>query len=82
MIRLGDMITRSARQYGGSPALTCGSQRLTWRDVETRAWRMARALADRGVEVGDRVAYYGVNSSRFFLKCIMCHHGLAQSLCH
>ncbi len=66
MIRLGDMITRSARQYGSAPALTCGSQRLTWRDVETRAWRMARALADLGVEVGDRVAYYGVNSSRFF----------------
>lgn len=66
MIQLGRLITRAARHSGHLPALTCGSTTLTWRQVETRVWRMARILLKLGVERGDRVAFYGVNSHRYF----------------
>lgn len=66
MIRLGDMITRAARMAGDAPALTCGAHALTWRQVETRCWRVARALRDMGTAPGDRVAYLGLNSHRYF----------------
>ena len=66
MIQLGRLITRAARHSGHLPALTCGATTLTWRQVETRVWRMARALLALGVTNGDRVAYLGVNSHRYF----------------
>ena len=66
MVRLGDMITRAARRAGSSPALTSGDVTLTWRQVETRTWRLARALRGLGVTAGDRVAYLGLNSHRYF----------------
>ncbi|EKE43237.1 acyl-CoA synthase [Oceaniovalibus guishaninsula JLT2003] len=66
MIRLGDLISRAARHTGSLPSVTCGTRSLTWRQLETRIWRMARALSDLGVATGDRVAYLGVNSHRYF----------------
>jgi len=66
VIQLGRLITRAARHSGHLPSLTCGATTLTWRQVETRVWRMARALAALGVAKGDRVAYLGVNSHRYF----------------
>lgn len=66
MIQLGRLISRAARHSGHLPALTCGAHRLTWREVETRVWRIARALAAHGVEKGDRVAFLGANSHRYF----------------
>lgn len=66
MIQLGRLITRAARHSGDLPALTCGAVRLTWRQMETRVWRMARAMTELGVTTGDRVAYLGVNSHRYF----------------
>ena len=66
MIQLGRLITRAARHSGHLPALTSGTNCFTWRQVETRVWRIARALRARGVKQGDRVAYLGVNSIRYF----------------
>ncbi|MGB1215659.1 MAG: AMP-binding protein [Pikeienuella sp.] len=66
MIQLGRLISRAARHSGDYPALTCGAHRLTWRQVETRVWRIARALSARGLGKGDRVAFLGVNSHRYF----------------
>lgn len=66
MIQLGRLISRAARHSGHLPALTCGDATITWRDMENRVWRMARALRERGVQQGDRVAYLGVNSHRYF----------------
>jgi len=66
VIRLGDMVTRAARRSGERPALTSGSTVLTWRAVETRIWRAARGLAALGIAPGDRVAFLGHNSHRYF----------------
>ncbi|HEU5158203.1 MAG TPA: AMP-binding protein [Streptosporangiaceae bacterium] len=41
---------------GDHPAALQGSTRRTWRELDERAARLARYLADAGVEPGDRVA--------------------------
>ena len=49
-------IERSANVYPGHIALIYGSRRQTWRDTYARCRRLASALVQRGVGVGDRVA--------------------------
>jgi fatty-acyl-CoA synthase len=49
-------IERSANVYPGHIALIYGSRRQTWRDTYARCRRLASALVQRGVGVGDTVA--------------------------
>jgi acyl-CoA synthetase (AMP-forming)/AMP-acid ligase II len=42
-----------------------GHRRLTYRELDERANRLANALADRGVKAGDHVGLYLYNSSEF-----------------
>ena len=46
--------------------MTCGDVSLTWHEVERRTWALARGLAALGIGAGDRVAYLGNNSHRYF----------------
>jgi amino acid adenylation domain-containing protein len=52
----------SARLTPDRTALVCGQQRLTYREIEVGANRLAHALRERGLERGDRVAIWLENS--------------------
>lgn len=49
---------RSAARVPDATALVCGQQRLTYRELDQRADRIAAALRQRGVLRGDRVAIH------------------------
>lgn len=55
-------LERSAERFPGKTALVCGRQRLTYREVDQQANRLAQSLVAEGVERGDRVAVYLNNS--------------------
>jgi fatty-acyl-CoA synthase len=49
-------LDRSAAVYPGRTAIVYGEQRISYRDFQARARRLASALAGRGVREGDTVA--------------------------
>jgi amino acid adenylation domain-containing protein len=49
-------LENSARRYPGKTALVAGRNRLTYRELDNAANRVARTLRDNGVDYGDRVA--------------------------
>jgi amino acid adenylation domain-containing protein len=49
-------LENSARRFPGKTALVAGGNRLTYRDLDKAANRVARALRENGVDYGDRVA--------------------------
>jgi len=53
-----DFLTDSARRMPGKVALACDGTRLTYREIDELANKMANALIDAGVQRGDRVAVY------------------------
>ena len=53
-----EFLTRSARRLPEKVALVCGERRLTYRELDGMSNRLAQALADGGVERGDRVALH------------------------
>jgi len=55
---LHEYLRRSARQYPGKPALTCGALRMTYADLAERAGALAGYLCMHGLGKGDRVAIY------------------------
>lgn len=57
-----DFLTDSARRMPGKVALVCEGSRLTYREIDDLANKMANALIDSGVERGDRVAIFLDNS--------------------
>ena len=59
---LHDYLAHSARRKGGKIALVCGTQRLSYRELDDRASALAGTLAARGVRRGDRVMIFGENS--------------------
>jgi len=68
---IGDFLDRAALVYGDREAVadepaTPGSWgRVTYSELQRRAWGMARALDDMGVGLGERVAIVSPNASRF-----------------
>jgi len=59
---VNEFLRDSARLYPSKTALICGSERLTYAEVETRVHRLANALLALGVQRGDRVAVWLPNS--------------------
>jgi fatty-acyl-CoA synthase len=51
-----DLLARAAYMYPEKVALVHGDRRLTYADLGGRAWQLANALRDSGLEKGDRVA--------------------------
>jgi HIP---CoA ligase len=51
----------AAQRFGDAEAIVDGTTRLTFRDLDHRARRAARALIARGVRPGDRVAIWAPN---------------------
>lgn len=58
---LGYQLSTRAARAGDDEAISFGARRLTYADLETRACRLANALAAAGVKPGDRVAALLVN---------------------
>jgi crotonobetaine/carnitine-CoA ligase len=63
-------LTRAAERWPGKVAWTFdpGGERLTFADVASRSARYARALHDRGVRSGDRIAVLAANEPAFPLS--------------
>src|SRR3954449_2771045 len=57
-----DQLARWARRTPDVAALRFEGTGLTYRELDERVTRLARALADRGVGVGDRVAVLALNA--------------------
>jgi fatty-acyl-CoA synthase len=63
---VGSWPARRARISGDAIALRQGDRALTYGELARRVDRLARAMADRGVHKGDRVAYLGANDIATF----------------
>jgi fatty-acyl-CoA synthase len=57
-----DLLERAAYVYPDKVALVHGERRYTYAELGARAWRLANALRDAGLERGDRVATLLPNS--------------------
>jgi long-chain acyl-CoA synthetase len=57
-----DFVRHWAKETPDHPALRWGDQQLTYRQLDERSSRVARALAGDGVGPGDRVAFLDKNS--------------------
>ncbi len=62
---LGDLPRRSARRYPDKLAVIDGDTRLTFAELEAAVDRTAAALADAGLEKGDRLALLSHNCWQF-----------------
>jgi long-chain acyl-CoA synthetase len=61
-MQVESFLEQSAAAYPDKTALVFGPRRLTYRDLDIRANRLAHALISTGVERGDRVIIYLDNS--------------------
>ena len=61
-MQVEQFLENSARQHPDKVALICGSERLTYRQIEDEANRLAHALIAAGVQRGDRVVTFLPNS--------------------
>ncbi len=57
----GEQLARAARRYPQRIAFQHGDERRTYAEADERVTRLARALADRSVSRGDRIAVHMVN---------------------
>jgi fatty-acyl-CoA synthase len=62
---VGDLLRRTALRYPGKLAVVAGGRRLTFAEFDQCVNRCARALADRGLRKGDRLALLSHNCLAF-----------------
>ena len=62
-MRVADLVTRHAWARPRDPAVICGSERLTWKDLDERTGALAAVLAGAS-EPGDRVVIVTANCHR------------------
>lgn len=62
---VGDILARSARLYPGKPALISTAARLSYRELDEAANRLANALRALGCATGDRVALLMQNCHQY-----------------
>jgi long-chain acyl-CoA synthetase len=63
---LAEIIREHVRGRGGAPMLTVGDRTITWREMDERSSRVARALRAAGVGPQDRVAFLDKNGPEYF----------------
>lgn len=66
MTSVGDFVTRNAFRHPNKPGVRFGERLVSWKELETRCRSLAAGLQGLGVSKGDRVAYLGQNSHRYF----------------
>ena len=78
-MQIPDYIERSARYFGGRPAVVQGAEVLTYSDLFRRACRLANVLLGHGLSKGDRVAIQAWNSPRAVeFECALYLAGLVR----
>ena len=58
----GYSVVRNARKFPQKTAIRCGDERRTYRELNERTNRLARALRSLGLSQGDRIATLSFNS--------------------
>jgi acyl-CoA synthetase (AMP-forming)/AMP-acid ligase II len=71
-INVGDLLTRSAARSPGHVALVDGERRLTYREFNEKANRLAHGFASLGYARGDAVALMSGNSAEFLITYFAC----------
>jgi fatty-acyl-CoA synthase len=66
---LGDLLNRTARRFPDKTAIISGDTRLTYTQFHELVNRTARALEDRGVRKGDRLALLSHNCWQYATIC-------------
>ncbi|MFC5753941.1 AMP-binding protein [Actinomadura rugatobispora] len=69
-VPIGRRVRDLAATRPDAPAVTCGDDTVTWADLDRRTNRMARALADAGVDQGRFVTIALPNGVGFVLVCV------------
>ncbi|MFM9377851.1 class I adenylate-forming enzyme family protein [Gordonia sp. VNK21] len=67
MTTIGSSLSYSAARTPDAPALCCGEQRLSYRELDEVVNRLARGFADHGLSKGDRCVLVSGNSIEFVL---------------
>lgn len=63
---VGEILESAAMRSPNFPSITCEGQTFTWRETAERCRGLANAMCRLGIKAGDRVAYLGYNSHRYF----------------
>jgi len=58
----GYSVVRNSRKYPHKTAIRCGDERRTYRELNERSNRLARALVNLGIKPGDRIGTLSYNS--------------------
>jgi fatty-acyl-CoA synthase len=69
---IGDAVRRSAARNPEKDALIFGGRRWSYAELDAGANRVANVLLAQGLEKGDRVAAYGMNSDGYVLLWLGC----------
>ncbi|MBA2534654.1 MAG: acyl-CoA synthetase [Rubrobacter sp.] len=69
---IGDAVRRSAWRNPEKDAIAFGGRRWSYAEFDDGVNRVANALLARGLEKGDRVAAYGMNSDAYVLLWLGC----------
>ena len=70
---LTDLLDRAAARVPDREAVVDGAERLTWRELQERARRLAASLARRhGIKPGERIALLLMNGSPFCVAVFAC----------
>ncbi|QUD86932.1 AMP-binding protein [Phenylobacterium montanum] len=69
LMSLGEALRRLAASQGEAPAVTCEGRTLTYAEFNARTNRIARAMAAKGVKLGDLVTIGLPNSIGFVEAC-------------
>ena len=71
-VNVGDLLTRSAARAPNHIALVDGDRRITYRQFNTLANRLARGLSSLGYARGDALALMSGNSAEFLVTYFAC----------
>lgn len=63
---LADVVRTHGRERPDAPALSYGSEVISWAELDQRSNRTASALAAERTGAGDRIAFVGKNSPAYF----------------
>jgi fatty-acyl-CoA synthase len=64
-----------AKEIPSSVALIHGSRKVTWKELDARADRIARYLAANGVARQDKVTQYLYNTPEYLESILACFKG-------
>src|SRR5882762_8116395 len=73
--QIGDLIRRSARQYGATDCLIEGERRVSFAEFDALTDRLGNALLARGLAPGDRVAVLMPNG----IDGVVVYYALAKA---